>query len=158
MSGPVFDARELDGRPAGVVTRTIAGVIDYGLVALAVLVSYGSLAGLLFAYNPVRFTWPQIPSYGLLFLGLVYMFLYLAIAWSLSGKTIGSRVMRVRVVNGTGRRLRAAHASLRALAVAVFPIGLFWSAVSPTSSSVQDLVLRTRVVYDYPAVRPVSEL
>ena len=31
-----------------------------------------------------------------------------------------------------------------------FPIGLYWAVVSPTRRSIQDTVLRTQVLYDWP--------
>jgi uncharacterized RDD family membrane protein YckC len=45
---------------------------------------------------------------------------------------------------------------LRALAYVLWPLGLLWSAVSPSRRSLQDVVLGTVVVYDsrpFPAAR-----
>jgi hypothetical protein len=41
------------------------------------------------------------------------------------------------------------RAFVRAVLCALFPIGLFWSAVSTRNESVQDLLVRTTVVYDW---------
>jgi uncharacterized RDD family membrane protein YckC len=60
--------------------------------------------------------------------------------------------MGLRVVNGRGRRMRPWTAVLRAGFCVLFPIGLFWVVVSPQNRSVQDVVLRTQVRYDW-AVR-----
>ena len=83
---------------------------------------------------------------------------YLTGAWWINGQTIGDRVMGVRVVSGREPRLRLARAFLRAVFCAFVPIGLMWCAVSPNRRSVQDLVLRTSVIYDWsphtPAVVP----
>jgi uncharacterized RDD family membrane protein YckC len=38
---------------------------------------------------------------------------------------------------------------LRAVTCVVFPIGLFWAALSKRNASVQDLVFGTSVVYDW---------
>ena len=57
--------------------------------------------------------------------------------------------MGLRVVNSRGRRLNPLIALARAVFCAFFPIGLFWCAVSRKRRSVQDLVLRTSVVYDW---------
>jgi hypothetical protein len=57
---------------------------------------------------------------------------------------------------------REAHLPLwrsfvRAVLYAFFPIGLFWSAVSSRRESVQDLMVRTHVVYDWrPGLPPVE--
>jgi uncharacterized RDD family membrane protein YckC len=36
----------------------------------------------------------------------------------------------------------------------VFPLGLFWSAVSKRNASVHDLIFRTSVIYDWQARVP----
>ena len=48
-----------------------------------------------------------------------------------------------------GRKLRVVGAFVRAVFCTAFPIGLLWCAVSPANRSVQDVVLRTSVVYDW---------
>ena len=40
-------------------------------------------------------------------------------------------------------------AAARAVAYVVFPVGLLWTAVSPTRRSVQDVLVRSVVVYDW---------
>ena len=57
--------------------------------------------------------------------------------------------MGLRVLNAKGTRLGLAPASLRAVFCVLFPIGLFWVPFSSDNRSVQDLVLRTAVVYDW---------
>jgi uncharacterized RDD family membrane protein YckC len=47
-------------------------------------------------------------------------------------------------------------AFIRAFLSVLFPIGLFWSAVSSRSASVQDLLVRTKVVYDWLPRVPVG--
>ena len=47
----------------------------------------------------------------------------------------------------TARR-RGTRSGLRALACVVLPLGLLWCAVSRTRSSLQDIVVRSVVVYD----------
>jgi hypothetical protein len=42
-----------------------------------------------------------------------------------------------------------AGAALRSAFCVLFPIGLFWVAVSGANRSVQDVVLRSSVVYDW---------
>ena len=75
-----------------------------------------------------------------------------------SGRTVGARVMGLRVVGRRGTRVRWAPALLRAVFCAAFPIGLFWCAVSRESRSVQDVVLRTSVIHDWPVARSAPTL
>jgi len=45
--------------------------------------------------------------------------------------------------------LRGARAFFRAVVCAVFPLGLLWCAVDRKRRAIHDLLLRTRVVYDW---------
>ena len=82
------------------------------------------------------------------------LILYLAVCWMGSGRTYGNLVMGLRVVNGKGRRLHPLNALTRAVFYIIFPIGLLWVVVSGQNRSLQDLVLRTSVIYDW-EVRPL---
>jgi uncharacterized RDD family membrane protein YckC len=57
--------------------------------------------------------------------------------------------MGLHVVDRRGRNLRLGLALARAVFCVTFPVGLVWVAVSRENRSVQDLVLRTSVVYDW---------
>ena len=59
--------------------------------------------------------------------------------------------MGLRVTRHSGERLHVVAALVRAWLCAVFPIGLLWVAVSPSRSSLHDLVVRSRVVYTHDA-------
>jgi uncharacterized RDD family membrane protein YckC len=143
------EARPYQGRRAGLVTRMIAAALDGVVVILVLIVGYVSLAGFLFLVDPRGFSFPDI---GLLFcLASVFgvLVVYQTLAWRLTGRTYGGRVMGLRIVNHRGRRLRWGGAFVRALFSAGFPIGLMWVAVSRENRSVQDVLLRTSVVYDW---------
>ena len=71
-----------------------------------------------------------------------------------NGRTYGDHVMGLRVVNHKGGRLHPLRALARAVFYAIFPIGLLWVLVSGQNRSLQDLVLRTSVIYDWD-VRPL---
>jgi uncharacterized RDD family membrane protein YckC len=146
VSGP---ARPYQGREAGVVTRAVAGVVDGIVVALVLLLLYGGLAGFLFVLNPRSFTFPDTDLiFGLLFfLGTAVV--YLGLSWWLNGRSYGDAVMGLRVVSGRGGRLSLWGSLLRAWLCCVFPVGLLWAVVSRRNRSVQDVLLRTRVVYDW---------
>ena len=86
--------------------------------------------------------------------GTLLLILYLAVCWMGNGRTYGDHVMGLRVVNHKGGRLHPLRALARAVFYAIFPIGLLWVLVSGQNRSLQDLVLRTSVIYDWD-VRPL---
>lgn len=139
-----------DLRTAGIVSRGVAAVIDLGVVLVVIGMIYVGLILTRLALNPSAF---EFPSVGVLFSTTVTFgisVLYLAGCWSVSGCTVGAVVMGVRVTNRRGARLPAVRALLRAVACVVFPVGLAWVAVDRQRRSIQDLLLRTRVVYVSP--------
>ncbi len=81
--------------------------------------------------------------------GGVVMMLYLTACWTASGRTYGDHLLGLRVVGWRGRRLRPVGALLRAVLCVLFPVGLFWILLSPENRSVQDVLLRSSVVYDW---------
>jgi uncharacterized RDD family membrane protein YckC len=132
-----------------VVTRLAAAAID-GLVVGAILIAgYAAYTTLLFLADPRSFAFPDTSLFLSLAAGIAVLVVYLTAAWSISGRTYGSLVMGLRVVNRHGEKMGLAWALVRALACAVFPIGLLWCAVNPENRSLADVLLRTSVVYDW---------
>jgi len=136
------------GRPAGFVTRAAANAVDAILVTAVVAVLYAMVVGFRFLLAPtsfrlgaLQFPWIVV-TVGL---GLV---LYWTASWSGVGRTHGDQLMGLRVVGPRGRRLHPLYAALRAVLCVLFLPGLFWVLVSRGNRSVQDVVLRTRVLYD----------
>ncbi len=153
MAGPISpippEARPYQGQRAGIITRTIAGVID-GLVVIALLLGgYLGVNGLLFLFDPRGFEFTEASVLLSVTGGLVVLVLYLTIAWSITGRSYGCHVMGLRVVSRRGRRLLPHIALLRAVFYALFPIGLLLCAGGRNHSSLQDFVLRTSVIYDW---------
>src|SRR5215213_4029197 len=98
------EARSFQGTRAGIVSRVLANSFDFVIAVAAVAIACGAWAVLQFLLNPPGFTF----------------------AWATTGRTYGSHVMGLRVVNFRGRRLRWLGALLRSLCCLLFPIGLFW--------------------------------
>jgi uncharacterized RDD family membrane protein YckC len=142
-------ARAFQGRRAGVFSRLAAAVIDAVVVGAVLAVGYATTAGISFMLDPRAFTFPRTSLAFNMTTAFAVTLGYLTGAWRLVGRSYGKAVMGLRVVGPRGRRLRFTGALLRAFACTVFPIGLLWCAVSPESRSVQDLLLRTSVVYDW---------
>jgi uncharacterized RDD family membrane protein YckC len=137
------------GQRAGLISRGAASAIDVALVGLLATALYLGLAGLIFAVNPRGFQFPR-PDFAVsLAVSSVLAVLYLGIGWSASGRTLGDQVAGLRVLEGSGARPSLLVAYLRALLCVIFPAGLLWCAFSRGNLSVQDIILRTVVVYDW---------
>ena len=162
-SGPQINpipprARAFQGLRAGVITRSIAGGVDYALVAATTVGSYVAVAVLLFLLDPRGYQLPTWSFATFLVLGFVYLVVYLAVSFATSGRTLGDRLMGLRVVGRSGRRMRWWAALVRAAFCAAFPVGLFWCAVSRENRSLQDIVLRTSVIHEWPVLHGAPTL
>jgi uncharacterized RDD family membrane protein YckC len=142
-------ARGLQGQRAGLVTRLLANTVDFCIAVLIVAAGYAGVAALRFLWNSRTFTFPAPSSAVLVVAGGAVMTVYLAACWTASGRTYGDHLLGLRVVGWRGRRLRPVGALLRAVLCVVFPIGLFWIALSRENRSAQDVLLRSSVVYDW---------
>ncbi|MGW7680542.1 RDD family protein [Kribbella sp. NPDC054772] len=140
------------GRPAGLVTRTAAGVVDLIVVLVLLTAGYLAVNALLFVINPRHFHLLTVSAVFSRTASLVVLAVYLAAAWTITGKTFGCQVMGLRVVNSSGGRIRVWVALVRAILYTLFPIGLVL-CVMRRHRSLQDMLLRTRVVYDWRAQR-----
>ncbi|MET0844094.1 MAG: RDD family protein [Mycetocola sp.] len=148
------EARPFQGHRAGLVTRIAAAAIDLGIVIVALVVCYLGLTAFLFLFDPRNFTAPA-PSPWLVYVaGCLLLIVYVGVSWMGSGRTYGNHVMGLRVVNRKGLRLHLLVSLVRAVLYVIFPIGLLWVLVSGHNRSLQDLVVRTSVIYDWD-VRPL---
>jgi uncharacterized RDD family membrane protein YckC len=137
------------GGHAGVVTRSLAAAVDTAVVAVAVVLVYLGTVAVRFALMPLAFTWPR-PSPAFSVVGVaVVATAYLAASWATTGRTYGSGLLGLRVLSARRGLLGWPRATVRAVACVVFPVGLLWAAISPSRRSLQDLILRSVVVYDW---------
>jgi uncharacterized RDD family membrane protein YckC len=143
------EARSFQGHRAGVVTRTVAACVDAAVVGVVVLAGWVGVNGLKFVLNPRTFSFGSTSLLLSLTAAFVVLVTYLTAGWAFTGRTYGDHVMGLRVVSSSGRRLDPVRALLRALFCAFFPIGLYWCAASRSNRSVQDIVLRSSVIYDW---------
>jgi uncharacterized RDD family membrane protein YckC len=127
----------------------IANVVDAGVVVALLVAGYAAVNGLAFMVDPRGFQFIEVGSLLSLTAGLVTYVLYATAAWASVGRTYGCHLMGLRVVGRRGRRLHVLVALARAVLCVVFPVGLLWCAVSRTQRSVQDVLLRTAVIYDW---------
>ena len=146
------EARRYQGHRAGIVTRVVANVIDVGVVCVVLAGGYLGWVSFRFLRDPRGFTFPPLPSLvTLMLIGLWIQVVYFTVSWTTTGRTYGDHVMGLRVVNLKGRRMHLWGAVVRAAGCAIFPIGLFWIVVSNGNRSIQDVALRTSVIYDWTA-------
>lgn len=143
------EMRPYQGQRAGLVTQGVAALVDAVVVVLTLLAGYAAYAVLLFLLDPVNFTFPDVNLVVSMATGFLVMVVYLTLSWRFSGRTYGSLVMGLRVVNFRGGRMTLPGALARALFCATVPIGLLWVAISRENRSLQDVVLRTSVIYDW---------
>ena len=139
----------MQGQRAGVVSRFLADAIDLLVIVVAVVGVYLGVSVVRFLLHPRRFTWPEVSALNLGTLGWILLIVYLTIGWANTGRTWGKGVLGLRVVSSKDAGLPLWRAFVRATLCALFPIGLFWSAISTRNQSVQDLLVRTTVVYDW---------
>lgn len=149
LSSIPLEARRYQGRAAGVATRIAANIVDAFVVGTTMVAAYAGYIALRLLISAGRFRLPDPSLQGTVLAFLGSLVVYLTAAWWITGRTFGDHVMGLRVVGGRGARLRLTRAFARALLCAGFPVGLLWCALSPRRRSVQDLLLRTSVVYDW---------
>lgn len=133
---------------AGVVTRLLAAGVDVVAVVLLTVLLDLAAAAVRFVWSPVDFRWPRPVTEIAVVVLLGVAVLYLTVAWATTGRTYGGRLLGLRVLSGRGALLGWTQSFLRAVASVLWPVGLLWSGISRTRSSLQDLVFRTVVVYD----------
>ncbi|WP_030673164.1 RDD family protein [Streptomyces rimosus] len=146
---PADTPARLQGRTAGLVSRTLAAVADILVVlGIAVLADLGVGAVRFLVLGP-PFGPPKASDWLTGFLGFALTVGYLSVSWTVTGRTVGAWLMGLRVVRRSGQPLGAGRALLRAVLCVVFPLGLLWTALSRRDASVADLVVRSAVVYDW---------
>ena len=150
-------ARGMQGQRAGIVSRFLADAIDFLVVVAAVIGVYFVVSGFRFLLRPRRFSWPEVSTLRLGTLGWILLIAYLTIGWANTGRTWGKGVLGLRVVSSRDVGLPLWRAFVRATLCALFPLGLFWSALNSRNESVQDLIVRTHVVYDWHPKLPPLE-
>lgn len=131
------------------MSRFLAAIIDLAITVGAILLSYLGIGAVAFVLRPRAFRWPDP---GALTLGGVWWILlvvYLTFSWTASGRTIGAQVMGLRVTDLSGGKLHAPRALLRAVFCAAFPVGLVWCAIDRRSRALHDLLVGSRVTYDW---------
>jgi uncharacterized RDD family membrane protein YckC len=143
------EARAFHGQTAGVITRIAANVIDVLVAALIVVAGYFGVSGVLFLRRGASFSFPTVSYATAYWVGFAVLVLYFAWCWGTTGRTVGDQVLGLRVRRKDGGAVRGWRAVVRAVLCAGFPLLLIWVAIDGKRRSVQDLIVGTRVVYDW---------
>jgi uncharacterized RDD family membrane protein YckC len=143
-------ARDVQGLRAGLVSRLIAGALDYLTVAVLTGGAYIGFVVFRFLLDPRNYRLPDVSFGTMVTAGLILMVLYLWGCWATYGRTVGNRVIGLRVVGRHGGRVHWFMALLRSVGCTFFPIGIMWCAISRENRSIADIVLRTSVIHDWP--------
>jgi uncharacterized RDD family membrane protein YckC len=150
------EARAFQGDPAGLVTRVLANVIDLVVVALLLVAGYLAIAGVLFLRRGADFSLPVVSFTTAYWVGFAALVVYFTVTWATTGRTYGDHVLGLRVVRLDGLTVSVWLAGARALLCAIAPLLLVWVAFSRRDRSVQDLIVRTKVIYDWGGTRTGS--
>ena len=150
------EALALQGSRAGFASRVLAAAMDLGLLWLAGLAFLLVAGAVRWVVLGPPFAVSNLPPDVVTPSSCAAAILYFSYFWGTTGRTPGQHVLGLRVVRRGGGRMRPLLALLRAVLYVAFPIGLLWVLVSRRNASVQDLVTRSAVVYDW-AYRPVEQ-
>jgi uncharacterized RDD family membrane protein YckC len=150
-------ARSFQGHRAGFLTRAAAAGVDFVAVAIVLGLLYVGWVVLLFTLNPTSVSPPRLSFPVVLAASAFANWLALTTAWSTTGRSVGARLMGIRVVSYQGRVMRLPGAAVRAAFCLGFLPGLFWVIVSKENRSLQDTVLRTSVIHDWTKRAPKKE-
>jgi uncharacterized RDD family membrane protein YckC len=150
------EARRYQGQPAGLVSRALSTAIDLGVVYLAVAGAYLGMRALIWmlpSWLDVRMPPAQAFAVG----AILLLWAYGTVSWATAGRSFGQHLMGLRVEGRYGRHPDWAVSAVRTAACIAFPLGLLWVPVSRSQRSLQDLVLRTRVIHDWVTQLPTEE-
>lgn len=150
------EARSFHGQPAGLVTRTLANVVDLIVVAVLLAGGYLAVAGVLFLRRGAGFSFPIVSFPVGYAVGVGAWVVYMAVGWATNGRTYGDHLLGLRVRTIHDGDVHGIRAVIRAALCVHFPLLLIWVAFSRQQRSVQDLLVGTHVVYDWGGSRPTA--
>ena len=141
-------------RYAGLVTRGAAFVMDAAIVNTIALIVTGSAS---LALSIFGWDLSDLPQFVKIVLGvggwIVLHILYFVGSWTLTGQTVGMRVMSIRVERSQGGRLSFWRSTVRLVGVVLAAIPLFAGFLvilfNDRRRGLQDWLAGSVVVFDY---------
>jgi uncharacterized RDD family membrane protein YckC len=157
--GPAARDTGRDGTYAGLITRTIAYVLDGAVINLVALV-VGAAAALALSIFHLPGAVETAVAAVLAVAYFVFVVGYFVAFWSTTGQTVGSRVMRIRVIDAHGAptlKPRRALVRVAGLVLATIPLfaGFLIMLWDGRRRCLQDHLARTLVIHAPPQVRVV---
>ena len=147
-------AESLRGHYAGLVSRSIAFLIDIAIVAVAGSVTAWMISGLVSILGWHVSADDAAPRAAVIIMLPIMFTLYCAIGFTLLGKTVGKALMGLRVVRLDGTTPKFFRSLVRALAYflsAILMLGFIWIGIDRRRRGWHDKIARTFVVYDWQA-------
>jgi uncharacterized RDD family membrane protein YckC len=136
-------------RYVGLVTRTIAIVLDVLLIDVVALAVTGAVLVVRSVFSVTSNHVGTVAAVIAASAFAVWVIAYFVVFWTTTGQTPGNRVMRIRVVRSNGGRMRPRHALIRLGAMAI-SLPLFWGylpiLVNARRRGVPDVMSGTIVV------------
>lgn len=142
------------GHYAGAVTRLAAFALDQTVATAAFAIGTAILSWVLQLVSAGELQWePETWFTGIAF--LVWLFVYYAYPWAVSGKTFGMSVLGIRVVRADGAPAMVRNAILRTLALPLsfltLGIGFIPIVTGRHRRALHDRIAGTAVVYAWDA-------
>lgn len=162
MSEPTYSLR---GHYAGFASRTLAFLIDRGIILAIIAVSI-AVGGYLFQLVglDIHTCTPALTFGGIVcgsvqifffFYALLFAPTYTVIFWSLAGQTPGKYFMGLRIYRMDGKPLTLGRSIRRyvgyLLSFAAFGLGFFWITIDDQRQGFHDIFAKTCVVYSWDA-------
>ncbi len=139
-TGPVY---------GGVATRAVALGIDAGIIWVTLLIIGAFFAAITAIVGDVHFG--PIGKFLVGSAALVFAGLYFVVAWTSAGRTIGQRMMGLRVIDENGAQPRFVRAVIRAVMLGLCIVCAFAGFIpvlfDRRRRGVHDMVARTTVLY-----------
>jgi uncharacterized RDD family membrane protein YckC len=136
---------------AGIVTRTVALVVDAAALTVGFAVASGAVGLILSLFTAVEVTSPGAVL-GVAGGWTIVVVTYFILFWTLVGATPGMRLMRMRVVDARGEPPGPARAALRLVGAVLAALPLFAGyllvLVDDRRRGLHDMIARTVVVYE----------
>ena len=142
-------ARSLQGQRAGIVSRGLAFAADIGIAFVVYLVIVAALNLLWDLLFSSKLSVPAPPGWFSALMIFWVLVIYLSLGWASTGRTVGKQLLGLRVVRADAGALTPRQAFFRAFLCAVFYPGILWIPLDRRSRSLQDIALKTVVVYDW---------
>ncbi len=154
MSDELSDAISQQGHYAGAATRLAAFAVDQSVATAVFAIASAVLVWVVTLVTAGEINWePATWLTGIAY--IVWLFVYYAYPWSVSGKTFGMSLLGIRVVRADGAPAGVRNATLRTLALPLsfltLGIGFLPIIFGRQHRALHDAIAGTAVVYAWDA-------